>query len=93
MLQDQGRHVFPNCLSRECGADRGSIHFGHADHGDFEMSSFDHRLQRRKVFLYARSPMAPKKTSASEWELVINFVSFRQVNGLQIQVGCECGFI
>ena len=29
----------------------GSSSFGHADHGDFEMSSFDHRLQRRKDLL------------------------------------------
>lgn len=73
--------------------EEGSSSFGHADHWTLRCPRLTIACSDGKIFLYARSPVAPKKTSASEWELVINFVSFRQVNGFQIQVGCECGFI
>ena len=39
---------------------------GHADHRHVELPSPGQRLQGRKDLLYARSPVAPKNTSASD---------------------------
>ena len=46
--------------------------FGDPDPGNVQVLSLTIVWRDGKIFLYAKSPVAPKKTSASEWELVRN---------------------
>src|SRR5580692_9233775 len=59
--------------------------------GTFRCPRFTIACSDGKIFLYARSPVAPKKTSASEWKLAMNVTpssSFRveQQYGWRIEI-------
>ena len=44
---------------------------GHADDRNLQIASFRHRIDAGKIILWARSPVTPKSTSASEREAVM----------------------